>query len=264
MGVHEIDRGAAAVDDEVVAGVALVAGVLDGAAARGGQRRPAGGRDVLALVGVAGAGRAEAAGTEVEFMRPENRKGVAVEGEAEVERGRGGRLARGRGGGGRRLRADPEAVAAVARRPAFVRGPVPAHFARHVRRHVFPVEGLDDFASGVDDLDLEIVFGLGAADREGQLGIAVAEVEGLVRGRFGGDEGEGTGARRARGGSGWAAFGGRRCSRRGGAAGGRRRSRGAEGQQQDHERYSDITGHHRPDEASAAQPLALSFRRLRS
>ena len=84
--VDEVVGGALAVDDDVVAGGALEAGVLDAAAAGGDERRAAAGHHVLALVGVAGAGGAEAAGAEAEFVGAEQREGVAVEGEAEAER----------------------------------------------------------------------------------------------------------------------------------------------------------------------------------
>src|SRR5690349_2406520 len=153
VGVHEVVAGAAAVDHDVVAGRALVTGVLDDAATGGDQRRPAGGHHVLALVGVTGAAGPEAAGAHPVFVRAEDREGVTVEGETEAEGGRGRRLAGGRRGGGRGLRADLEAVAAVAGGPAFVGGPVPADFVFDVGGDVLAVEGLDDFARFVDDAD---------------------------------------------------------------------------------------------------------------
>ena len=49
---------------------------------------------------------------------------------------------------------------------------------------VVAVEGPDDFAGGVDDVDPEVVLRLGAADRVAEAGVAEAEVEGLARASF--------------------------------------------------------------------------------
>ncbi len=84
--VHEVEAGALAVDHDVVAGVALVARVLDRAAAGGDQRRAAGGHHVLALVGVARPGGSEASAGVAEVVGAEEREGVPEEGEAEAER----------------------------------------------------------------------------------------------------------------------------------------------------------------------------------
>ena len=193
MRVHEVVGGALAVDDDVVAGVGLVLGVLDDAAAGGDERGAAGRHHVLALVGVAGAAGAEAAGAEAEFVGAEDREGVAVEGEAEAERGRarspcgppGPRQPAGRSGSCT-CRCGPG-------RPSFV---VPSQRmpAGTFGGDVVAVEGLDDRAGGVDDVDLQVVLGLAAADRVAEAGEAEAEVEGLARRRFRGDEAEGAGA----------------------------------------------------------------------
>src|SRR3954471_499484 len=112
--VRVVDVGAVAVDHEVVAGPALEAGELDGAAARRHQRRAAGGERVLALVPARPAehGRAGA-----EAVPAADREDVAQEHER-ARRARGDRagpdLAR-RGPRARLvLRGDPEVVAAVA------------------------------------------------------------------------------------------------------------------------------------------------------
>src|SRR5262249_2850745 len=93
--VHEVVRRPLAVDHQVVAGGRLKARVLDPAAGGRDQRGAAGGHHVLALVGVTRARRPETAGAEAEFVRAENREGVAEEVEARFGRLRF-RLARGR------------------------------------------------------------------------------------------------------------------------------------------------------------------------
>src|SRR5262249_6740169 len=77
---------ALAVDDEVVARRGLVAGVLHAAAAGGDERGAALRHHVLTLMGVTGAGGAEASLWAAVVVRPEDRKGVAVQFEAEAER----------------------------------------------------------------------------------------------------------------------------------------------------------------------------------
>src|SRR5262249_54035435 len=79
--VQEVEAGPLAVDNHVVGGRARISGVLDGAAAGCDERRAAGGHRVLALMGVAGASRAEAPRAHAEFVRAEDRELVAVEGE---------------------------------------------------------------------------------------------------------------------------------------------------------------------------------------
>ena len=91
--VHEVHAGALGVDDEVVAGERLVAGILDRAAAGGDDRGAAPGHHVLALVAVPGAAGAEAAAGAAEVVRPEQREGVAVEREPEAGGAGGGRRA---------------------------------------------------------------------------------------------------------------------------------------------------------------------------
>src|SRR4051794_34195209 len=254
--VHEVVGSAAAVDHEVVAGGRLEAGELDLAAAGGDQRQAAGRGHVLALVGVAGAGRAEAAGAEVEFVRAEDREGVAVEVEADDERARGARLARRRG---RRLGAHPEDVLAVVSRPAFAGGAVPAQALRRVGGDVFAVEGPDHFpARAVDDVDADVVERLVAAQREPEGRVAVAEVEGPFRSRFGGEQGQRPGAGIGRGGPSAA------CRRRRAAAGRRRAAgrgggdRGAGEQQRQGRQDRYRAGHRGPETALLSHSWPLS------
>src|SRR5690606_30976576 len=124
----------------------------------------------------------------------------------EPERGRRSCLA---GRGSRRLRADPEAVPAVAGRLAFGGGAVPAHVVADVRGEVLAVEAADDFADAVDDVDADVVLGLVAAQLVAEAGVAEAVVEGLARLRLGREEGDRAGARFRRGGAAAAAGRGR-------------------------------------------------------
>src|SRR6476469_1864984 len=111
--VGVVDAGARTVDDDVVAGVALVARVLHGAAAGGDERGSAGGEDVLALVDVARAPGAEAARRAPVAVASADREAVVEE----QERARRDGVA-GRAGGLRALRrgVDAELVAATGAR----------------------------------------------------------------------------------------------------------------------------------------------------
>src|SRR5207344_3402903 len=112
--------------------------------------------------------------------------------------------------GAEALGADAEAVAAVARRASFVRGAVPTDSQRRAGRDVVAVEAAHGFPRRVDDVDLQVVLGLGAVDFETHARVADAVEEGLARVGVGREERERAGARCVGGrGAGWAAGRGR-------------------------------------------------------
>ena len=123
-------------------------------------------------------GRRRSARRRARIRGAEDRKGVAVEGEAEAERGRLGAQAS-RPAWCRGLGGDPEAVAAVGAPGRLRRWCRPSARWWHVGRDVFAVVGLDDFAAAADYVDPQVVLGLVAVDREGEARHAVAEVKGL-------------------------------------------------------------------------------------